>query len=93
MSNVTLKIVLPLCGCLCVFAGCGKEAATPTGANLDAGLEDMNRELRMWVVRHQRVPASFEEFSGSVQSPVPAPPPGKKFTINSKQMKVVVVSR
>ena len=66
--------------------------ALPPGANLDAELAQMTRELRKWIVRHQRPPASFEEFAGSASFQVPAAPAGKKFVL-SKQMRVVVVNR
>lgn len=66
--------------------------ALPPGANLDAELDQLTRELRKWIVRHQRPPNSFEEFTASAPFQVPAAPAGKKFAI-SKQMRVVVVNR
>lgn len=66
--------------------------ALPPGANLDAELAQLTRELRKWIVRHQRPPGSFEEFAASAPFQVPAAPAGKKFAI-SKQMRVVVVNR
>ena len=70
-----------------------REALTlPPGANLDAELAQLTRELRKWIVRHQRPPGSFEEFTASAPFQVPAAPAGKKFAI-SKQMRVVVVNR
>ena len=64
----------------------------PPAANLDAELAQLTRELRKWIVRHQRPPSSFEEFTANAPFQVPAPPAGKKFAI-SKQMRVVVVNR
>ena len=66
--------------------------ALPPGADLDAQLAQMTRELRKWIVRHQRPPANFEEFAASASFQVPAAPAGKKFAL-SKQMRVVVVNR
>lgn len=66
-------------------------ALTPA-ENLDATLTQLTREVRKWIVRHQRPPQNFEEFAASAPVPVPAPPPGKKFALN-KQMRVIVVNR
>lgn len=66
--------------------------ALPPGADLDAELALMTRELRKWIVRNQRPPKSFEEFVASASFQVPPAPAGKKFAL-SKQMRVVVVNR
>jgi hypothetical protein len=52
----------------------------------------MTRELRRWIVRHQKKPASYEEFAASANLEAPAPPPGKKYAL-SRDMKVVLVKR
>ena len=64
----------------------------PPGADLDAELTQLTRELRKWIVRHQRPPNSFEEFAANAPFQIPTAPAGKKFAI-SKQMRVVVVNR
>ena len=64
----------------------------PPAADLDTVLAQLTRELRKWIVRHQRPPQSFEEFAASASAQIPAPPAGKKFAL-SKQMRVIVVNR
>jgi len=63
------------------------------GADIDSILADLSKELRRWVRRNQRVPASFEEFVSSAQLQPPPPPSGKKYVINRGQMSVVLASR
>ena len=62
------------------------------GADIEAVLADLTKELRRWVRRNQRVPASFEEFISSAQLQPPPPPSGKKYVINSR-MAVVLANR
>lgn len=66
-------------------------ALTPAD-NLDATLTQLTREVRKWIVQHQRPPKNFEEFAASTSVQVPAAPAGKKFAL-SKQMRVIVVNR
>jgi len=44
-------------------------------------LDELNREVKKWVMRNRRKPATFEEFSSSAQLEVPPPPPGKKYVL------------
>lgn len=66
--------------------------ALPPAADLDAVLAQLTREVRKWIVRHQRPPQNFEEFAASATVQIPPAPAGKKFAL-SKQMRVVVVNR
>ena len=66
--------------------------ALPPAADLDAVLTQLTREVRKWIVRHQRPPQNFEEFAASASVQIPPAPAGKKFAL-SKQMRVVVVNR
>ena len=66
--------------------------ALPPAENLDATLAQLTREVRKWIVRHQRPPKSFEEFAASAAVQIPPAPPGKKFALG-KQMRVIVVNR
>ncbi len=66
--------------------------ALPPAGDLDATLTQLTREVRKWIVQHQRPPKNFEEFAASASVPVPAAPAGKKFAL-SKQMRVIVVNR
>jgi len=66
--------------------------ALPPVADLDAVLAQLTREVRKWIVRHQRPPQNFEEFAASAPVTIPPAPTGKKFAL-SKQMRVIVVNR
>jgi len=61
-------------------------------ADLDAVLTQLTREVRKWIVRHQRPPQNFEEFAASASVQIPPAPAGKKFALG-KQMRVIVVNR
>jgi hypothetical protein len=62
------------------------------GADPNVVLEELNRELRRWLVSNQRTPASFEEFISSSRMEVPPPPPGKKYVLTRK-MRVELVKQ
>ena len=64
---------------------------SPT-AELDVVLAQLTREVRKWIVRHQRPPKDFEEFAASAAIQIPSAPAGKKFAL-SKPMRVIVVNR
>ena len=77
----------------------GQPPATTAGnqpaaevAPTEPDLEQLTRELRKWIVRNQRPPKSFEDFSATANIQIPTPPPGKKYAID-KQMHVVLVKR
>jgi len=56
----------------------------PKGADQQAILDELNREVKKWVMRNRRKPASFEEVVSTAQLQVPPPPPGKKYVLNSE---------
>jgi hypothetical protein len=64
----------------------------PPAEDIDAVLAQLTREVRKWIVRHQRPPQNFEEFAASAPVQIPAAPVGKRFALN-KQMRVIVVNR
>lgn len=66
--------------------------AQPAAADLDDVLTQLTREVRKWIVRHQRPPKNFEEFAASATVTIPPAPPGKKFALG-KPMRVIVVNR
>lgn len=70
-----------------------QKLSVQSGDNIDAVLEDLSKELRKWVRRNQRVPASFEEFVSSAQLQPPPPPAGKKYIINRSKMSVALGSK
>lgn len=64
----------------------------PPDADAQTVVEELNRELRRWVMRNRRKPANFEEFVSTAQMQVPPPPPGKKYTLTSR-MRIELVDR
>jgi len=90
-----------------VATGCGKKSAsnnvtpsTPATQAVNAAaapaaqpdLDAITRQLRRWIVRNQRPPRDFEDFAATANFPIPPPPEGKKYAINS-QMHVILVNR
>lgn len=69
-----------------------QQLQVPPGADPKWVLEELNRELRRWVMRNRRTPSSFEEFVTSAQMQVPAPPVGKKYVL-TRQMRIEMEPR
>jgi hypothetical protein len=69
-----------------------KPVVVTEGANIEATLAQMTRELRRWIVRNQKKPSSYEEFASSARLDAPPPPAGKKYSL-SKNMKIVLVNQ
>jgi hypothetical protein len=47
-------------------------------------LQTLNRGLMAWMIKNHRHPQNFEEFAGSATVQIPNPPPGKKYTLNTR---------
>lgn len=60
--------------------------------DIDAVLTQLTREVRKWIVRHQRPPKNFEEFAASATVPIPPRRRAKNFALG-KPMRVIVVNR
>ena len=67
-------------------------AAPATNVAAAPDLGELNRDLRRWLVRNHRVPASFEDFSATAGVAIPPPPAGKKYVI-TKNMQILLVDR
>ncbi|SPE62771.1 conserved exported hypothetical protein [Verrucomicrobia bacterium] len=77
-------------------AGLGTNAEAPpvvVGDNTDPGvvLKDLSLQLRVYVMRSKKAPASFEEFLRDARVEAPPPPEGKKYAIS--QGAVILVTR
>lgn len=63
---------------------------TPPPASFDNSpngptqLQSLNRALLGWKMKNHRRPQNFEEFASTAGFQIPAPPAGKKYTLNSK---------
>ena len=64
----------------------------PPGADTDAVLAELSREIRKWILRHRRTPNSFEEFMSTTPMQIPPPPAGMKYVL-TREMKVVLEKR
>lgn len=53
-------------------------------------LQLLNRALMRWMIQNRRHPRSFEEFAGSTEYKIPAPPAGKKYALNSRGFIILV---
>lgn len=102
-----VRVWVLACGLALASSSCGKKsesssaapsapatqavsAATAPAAQPD--LDAITRQLRRWIVRNQRPPKDFDDFAATANVPIPPPPEGKKYAINS-QMHVVLVNR
>lgn len=47
-------------------------------------LQALNRALMGWMIRNHRHPKTFEEFASTAGFEIPAPPAGKKYTLNAR---------
>jgi len=61
-----------------------QQLEVPQGADQKTILEELNREVKKWVMRNRRKPANFEEVVSTSHLQVPPPPPGKKYVLNSE---------
>ena len=59
----------------------GAQPAVDTNGQPD--LRALDRTLIRWMVRNKRRPADFQEFASSAGTPIPPPPPGKKYVFSS----------
>jgi hypothetical protein len=64
----------------------------PKDADPTVILNELNRELRMWMMSNQRPPKDFEEFVSTSQIQVPPAPAGKKYRL-SKEMRIELVDQ
>ena len=61
---------------------------------LDIGLTKINDALKQFIKDTERLPASLEELVKSgVMYRLPVPPPGKKYTIDQKTKRAVIVNK
>jgi hypothetical protein len=63
---------------------------TQTDGQPDMG--ELNRVARLWMVRNQRRPTSWDDFVAHAGVTIPPPPPGKKYVL-SKSMQVSLEDR
>ena len=64
----------------------------PRDADPTVILNELNRELRMWMMSNQRPPRDFQEFISTSGIQVPPAPAGKKYDL-SKEMRIELVDQ
>ena len=47
-------------------------------------LQTLNKALLGWMIKNRRHPQDFAEFASTANIQIPAPPPGKKYTLNQR---------
>ena len=47
-------------------------------------LQTLNKAMIGWMIKNHRHPQNFAEFASSTDVQIPAPPPGKKYTLNQR---------
>ena len=55
-----------------------------SSTNSQPNLQTLNRALMAWMIKNHRHPQSFDEFASSAPIQIPNPPPGKKYTLNTR---------
>lgn len=58
-----------------------------------AVLADLNKNLQIFLIQKQRLPADLNELARDSGMPIPKPPPGTKLVIDVKAKAVKVVSQ
>jgi hypothetical protein len=53
-------------------------------------MQALNRALVGWMIRNRRHPQTFQEFASTAGFQIPNPPPGKKYTLNTRGFIVLV---
>jgi hypothetical protein len=66
--------------------------ATTNATNAAPDLQKLNHAMMQYVARNHYKPASIEEFAAKSGIEIPPPPPGKKYTMNSRGFIVLVDS-
>jgi hypothetical protein len=89
--------VLVATGLLLLTAGCGKKAAAPSISNTPdqiATLDSLTQALRQYLLQHRVFPKSFADVvaAGYVKN-MPVAPIGKRFEIEQKTARVVLVNQ
>ena len=99
-----LRLIL-LCGIPLLGHGCGKKTQSPSpagsavstapaAADMEAVLGELTQALRKYSVEHRQSPKNLDEVVGAgYVKQMPEAPPGKKFEVDPKTMKVVLVKR
>jgi len=67
-----------------------KPVATSNSNGLLTTLQTLNRALMGWMIRNRRHPQNFEDFASTANVQIPNPPPGKKYTLNTRGFIILV---
>jgi hypothetical protein len=53
-------------------------------------VQTLNRALLGWMIKNRKHPQNFAEFASTANIEIPAPPPGKKYTLNQRGLIILV---
>jgi hypothetical protein len=56
-----------------------------SGKPANPDFDDLNREVKIWILSNRRLPKDFEEFAATANVQFPPPPPGKKYILDSRK--------
>lgn len=94
---------LPLLGVALIamtLTGCNKQpdksgsSGTGTADPSEAALVDLTQALRRYAMEHRGLPKNFDELAAAgYLKPVPTAPAGKKFEIDAKTTRVILVKQ
>ena len=56
-----------------------------SGKPANPDFDDLNREVKVWILSNRRMPKDFEEFAATANVEIPPPPPGKKYILDSRK--------
>lgn len=103
MLASSILFLLPGCGQKTEAPGPATGAAATPGATTDvasseadteAVLRELTQAVRKYSIENKRLPNTFDEIvAAGYVKPVPQPPPGRKFEIDPKTSRVVLVKK
>lgn len=103
VTQTIQTIVLPVLGAgliVLTLTACNKQSNSSTaGTNAvpdpsEAALVDLTQALRRYAMEHRGLPKNFDELTAAgYLKPVPTAPAGKKFEIDAKTTRVILVKQ
>jgi hypothetical protein len=93
IAALSLSLLMLLPGCS------GKHSndsqATGESQSAQAALDELNDALRLWMARNPVPPGDYDQLVSSkyYDKPAPSAPPGKKYALNPRELRVVLIDQ